>query len=309
MRATPNRRRLSRANHAAAAISTDEEVQDRGERADRAQGIDLGRLRDRQDEDDRLPGDDRAEERRSRWTTGETGRIWPISRTTRNGCANRIADERGPGDRRERRLEGVQEGEREERGERAEDGQHRQLQRPAVPQVLHDADDEQDVEAQLEGGGDRIQARARASQSVCERDRAPDIIAASRIRRITPTLQLRPSRCLRGTAGTLPACAEASEPSATRTIPPRPARSRPPRASTCARSAASASPPHATPRPSRRPSPRSPPRPSDSSSPMGGDVEPGPDRKPPSRPRDEDDHARAHRLGRMHAHEPAATSA
>jgi hypothetical protein len=42
---------------------------------------------------------------------------------------------------------------------------------------------------------------------------------------------------------------------------------------------------------------------------MGGDVEPGPDRKPPARPRDEDDHARAHRLGRMHAHEPAATSA
>ena len=42
---------------------------------------------------------------------------------------------------------------------------------------------------------------------------------------------------------------------------------------------------------------------------MGGDVEPGPDRKPPARPRDDDDHARAHRLGRTHAHEPAATSA
>src|SRR5215217_2237462 len=42
---------------------------------------------------------------------------------------------------------------------------------------------------------------------------------------------------------------------------------------------------------------------------MGGDVEPGPDRRPPSRPRADDDHARAHRLGRMHTHEPAATSA
>ena len=41
---------------------------------------------------------------------------------------------------------------------------------------------------------------------------------------------------------------------------------------------------------------------------MGGGVEPGPDRKPPARPRPEgeDDHARAHRLGRMHSHEPAA---
>src|SRR6266446_3096859 len=38
---------------------------------------------------------------------------------------------------------------------------------------------------------------------------------------------------------------------------------------------------------------------------MGGDVEPGPDRKPPARPRHEDDHARDHRLGRMHANEPA----
>ena len=40
---------------------------------------------------------------------------------------------------------------------------------------------------------------------------------------------------------------------------------------------------------------------------MGGGVEPGPDRKPPARPRPEgeDDHARAHRLGRMHSHEPA----
>ena len=42
---------------------------------------------------------------------------------------------------------------------------------------------------------------------------------------------------------------------------------------------------------------------------MGGDVEPGPDRKPPARPRPEgeDGHARDHRLGRMHshAHEPA----
>jgi hypothetical protein len=48
---------------------------------------------------------------------------------------------------------------------------------------------------------------------------------------------------------------------------------------------------------------------------LGGDVEEGPDRKPPGRPRrdDEDEHARAHRLGRMHshdaAHEPAATPA
>lgn len=42
---------------------------------------------------------------------------------------------------------------------------------------------------------------------------------------------------------------------------------------------------------------------------VGGDVEPGPDRKPPSRPRGEDEHARAHRTGRMHSHEPAATSA
>jgi hypothetical protein len=43
---------------------------------------------------------------------------------------------------------------------------------------------------------------------------------------------------------------------------------------------------------------------------MGGDVEPGPDRKPPARPRHDDDHARDHRLGRTHTHEPAtATSA
>jgi hypothetical protein len=42
---------------------------------------------------------------------------------------------------------------------------------------------------------------------------------------------------------------------------------------------------------------------------MGGDVAPGPDRKPPSRPRDDDDHARSHRLGRMHSHEPASTTA
>jgi hypothetical protein len=35
---------------------------------------------------------------------------------------------------------------------------------------------------------------------------------------------------------------------------------------------------------------------------VGGDVEPGPDRKPPARPRAEDDHDRAHRLGRMHSH-------
>jgi hypothetical protein len=40
---------------------------------------------------------------------------------------------------------------------------------------------------------------------------------------------------------------------------------------------------------------------------MGGDVEPGPDRKPPARPRrDEDEHERAHRVGRQHRHEPAA---
>jgi len=38
---------------------------------------------------------------------------------------------------------------------------------------------------------------------------------------------------------------------------------------------------------------------------MGGDVEPGPDRKPPTRPRDEDAHSRDHRVGRMHSHEPA----
>lgn len=40
---------------------------------------------------------------------------------------------------------------------------------------------------------------------------------------------------------------------------------------------------------------------------MGGDVEPGPDRKPPARPRleREDEHARAHRIGRQHRHEPA----
>ena len=43
---------------------------------------------------------------------------------------------------------------------------------------------------------------------------------------------------------------------------------------------------------------------------MGGDIELGPDRKPPARPRSEDDHDRAHRLGRMHSHEPApATTA
>jgi hypothetical protein len=35
---------------------------------------------------------------------------------------------------------------------------------------------------------------------------------------------------------------------------------------------------------------------------MGGGVEPGPDRKPSARPRHEDDHARDHRLGRMHSH-------
>src|SRR6185503_15870254 len=43
---------------------------------------------------------------------------------------------------------------------------------------------------------------------------------------------------------------------------------------------------------------------------LGGDVEPGPDRKPPGRPRRDDEHDRAHRLGRIHTHEPAgATSA
>jgi hypothetical protein len=41
---------------------------------------------------------------------------------------------------------------------------------------------------------------------------------------------------------------------------------------------------------------------------MGGDVEAGPDRRPPARPRREDGHERAHRLGRMHAHEPAAAT-
>jgi hypothetical protein len=38
---------------------------------------------------------------------------------------------------------------------------------------------------------------------------------------------------------------------------------------------------------------------------MGGDVEPGPDRKPPARSRDDDRHARDHRLGRMHSHDAA----
>ena len=38
---------------------------------------------------------------------------------------------------------------------------------------------------------------------------------------------------------------------------------------------------------------------------MGGEVEPGPDRKPPARARHEDEHERDHRLGRMHGHEPA----
>jgi hypothetical protein len=44
---------------------------------------------------------------------------------------------------------------------------------------------------------------------------------------------------------------------------------------------------------------------------MGGDVEPGPDRKPPARPRPEgeDGHARDHRLGRMHSHQRAAATA
>jgi hypothetical protein len=42
---------------------------------------------------------------------------------------------------------------------------------------------------------------------------------------------------------------------------------------------------------------------------VGGDVEPGPDRKPPARPRRENDHERDHRLGRMHAHPPAAATA
>src|SRR5207237_10277012 len=42
---------------------------------------------------------------------------------------------------------------------------------------------------------------------------------------------------------------------------------------------------------------------------MGGDVEPGPDRKPPARPRADDDHDRAHRLGPMHSHEPGQAPA
>ena len=41
---------------------------------------------------------------------------------------------------------------------------------------------------------------------------------------------------------------------------------------------------------------------------MGGDVEPGPDRKPPARPRLEDEHDRAHRLGRMHSHDAATAT-
>jgi len=42
---------------------------------------------------------------------------------------------------------------------------------------------------------------------------------------------------------------------------------------------------------------------------LGGEVEPGPDRKPPARVRHQDEHDRDHRLGRMHRHEPAATPA
>jgi hypothetical protein len=42
---------------------------------------------------------------------------------------------------------------------------------------------------------------------------------------------------------------------------------------------------------------------------MGGDVEAGPDRKPPARPRADDDHARDHRLGRLHSHEPTRETA
>ena len=42
---------------------------------------------------------------------------------------------------------------------------------------------------------------------------------------------------------------------------------------------------------------------------MGGDVEPGPDRKPPVRPRDEAAHDRDHRLGRMHSHDSAPAHA
>jgi len=42
---------------------------------------------------------------------------------------------------------------------------------------------------------------------------------------------------------------------------------------------------------------------------LGGEVEPGPDRKPPTRARHEDEHDLDHRLGRMHRHEPAATPA
>ena len=41
---------------------------------------------------------------------------------------------------------------------------------------------------------------------------------------------------------------------------------------------------------------------------MGGDVEPGPDRKPPSRPYTDADHDRAHRIGRTHSHEPAGAA-
>jgi len=42
---------------------------------------------------------------------------------------------------------------------------------------------------------------------------------------------------------------------------------------------------------------------------LGGEVEPGPDRKPPARARHEDEHDRDHRLGRVHRHESAATPA
>ena len=42
---------------------------------------------------------------------------------------------------------------------------------------------------------------------------------------------------------------------------------------------------------------------------LGGDVEPGPDRKPPARPRTEADHDRQHRLGRLHTPDPTSEPA
>jgi hypothetical protein len=143
---------------------------------------------------------------------------------------------------------------------------------------------------------------------VCSRDQAPDIIAASGIRRITPTLQLvisaavrhrwydpgmcRSIRTLRhqndaATTGEVEAAARQYVRKVSGFRQPSARNSEAFDLAVAEIAAASQRLILA----------------------MGGDVEPGPDRKPPARPRDEDDHARAHRLGRMHAHEPTATSA